>query len=67
MFDLKDLVKIKFKSDDKLPLSKMINFPTCTIIIISVLKIDGIFIQKFNHIVVILNMATISVFMSDSL
>ena len=46
MFDLNDLVKIKFKSDDKLPLSKMINFPTCTIIIISVLKIDGMFYPK---------------------
>ena len=43
IFDLKDLVKIRFKSDDKVPLSKIINIPKCTIIIKSLFKIDGMF------------------------
>ena len=43
IFDLKDLVKIEFKSDDKAPLDKIINIHMCTIIIKSLFKIDGMF------------------------
>ena len=46
IFDLKDLVKIKLESNDKVPLSKIINIPMCTIIIKSVFKIDGTFYPK---------------------
>ena len=46
IFDLKDLVKIKFESDDKAPLGKMINNPMYTIILKSVLKIIGMFYPK---------------------
>ena len=46
IFDLKDLVKIKFKSDDKLTLSKIINIPMCAIILDSVFKINGMFYPK---------------------
>ena len=46
IFDLKYLVKVKFKSDDKVPLSKIINIPMCTIILKSVLKIDGMLYPK---------------------
>ena len=46
MFDLKDLVNIRFKSDDKVPLSKIMNIPMCTIIIKSLFKIDGMFYQN---------------------
>ena len=43
IFDLTDLVKIEFKSDDKAPLDKIINIHMCTIIIKSLFKIDGMF------------------------
>ena len=43
LFDPKDLIKISFKSDDKVPLSKVINIPMCTIIIKSLFKINGMF------------------------
>ena len=33
IFDLKDLVKCRFKSDDKVPLSRIMNIPKCVIII----------------------------------
>ena len=48
IFDLKDLVKIKFKSDDKVPLSKIINISARTIILESVFKIDGMFYPKIH-------------------
>ena len=34
----KDLMKIKIDTDDELPLNKLVNFPTMTVIIRSVLK-----------------------------
>ena len=43
IFDPKDLGKIRFKSDDKVPLSKIINIPMCIIIIKSLFKINGMF------------------------
>ena len=46
IFDLKDLVKIKFESDDKVPLGKITNIPMCTIILKSLLKINGMFYPK---------------------
>ena len=46
MFDLKDLVKIKFESDAKAPLSKIINIPMFIIILESVFKINGMFYSK---------------------
>ena len=39
-------MKIKFKSDDKVLLSKIINIPICTIIAKSVFEIDGMFYPK---------------------
>ena len=52
IFDFKgDVMKIKFKSDDKVPLSKIINIPICTIIAKSVFKIDCMFYPKtYFHI-----------------
>ena len=51
IFDLKDLVKINFKSDDKAPLSKIINIPMCTIIIKSLFRIDGmVYPEIYLHI-----------------
>ena len=46
IFDLKDLVKIKFESDDKAPLNKIINIPMCIIILESVFKINGMLYPK---------------------
>ena len=43
IFDIKDLVKIRFKSDCKMPSSKIINIPVCAIIFKFVFKIDGMF------------------------
>ena len=39
-------MKIKFKSNDKVPLSKIINIPMCTIIVKFVFKIDCMFYPK---------------------
>ena len=46
IFNLKDLVKIRFKSDDKVPLSKIINIPMYIITAKSVFEIDGMFYLK---------------------
>ena len=46
IFELKDLVKIKLKSDDKVPLGKIINIPMCTIILKSVFKINNMHYPK---------------------
>ena len=47
IFDFKgDAMKIRFKSDDKVPLSKIINIPMCTIIAKSAFEIDGMFYPK---------------------
>ena len=37
----KDFMKIKFKTNDDLPLGKIINIPVCVIIVSSVFKEDG--------------------------
>ena len=37
----KDSMKIKFNSDDKLPLNKQLKFPSVTIVIRSVFEDDG--------------------------
>ena len=37
----KDFMKIKFESNDDLPLGKILNIPVCTIIVRSVFKEDG--------------------------
>ena len=45
----KDYVKIKFNSDDKLPLSKQLKFLTVTIVIRSVFEDDGkYYLQVFS-------------------
>ena len=41
-----DVMKIKFKSDDKVPLSEIINIPMCTTIAKSVFKIDCMLYPK---------------------
>ena len=47
IFDFKgDVMKIKFKSNDKVPLSKIINIPMCTKIVKSVFKVDCMFYPK---------------------
>ena len=43
----KDFVKIKFDSDDDLPLNKQLKFPTMTIVVRSVLKEDGKYYPQF--------------------
>ena len=37
----KDYMKIKFNSDDDIPLNKQLNFPTITVIILNVFEKDG--------------------------
>ena len=43
----KDFVKIKFDSDDDLPLNKQLKFPTMTIVVRSVLKEDDKYYPQF--------------------
>ena len=42
----KDFVKIKFESDDDLPISKIINIPVCVIVIRSVFEEDSKYYPK---------------------
>ena len=42
----RDFMKIKFDSDDDLPLKKQLNFPTKTIVIRSVFEDEGKFYQQ---------------------
>ena len=49
-----NLMKIKIDTDDELPLNKLINFPTITLIIRSVFEEDGkyypqIFLDKYLY------------------
>ena len=37
----KDYMKIKFNSDDDIPLNKQLNFPTITVIIRNIFEKDG--------------------------
>ena len=37
----KDYMKIKFNSDDDIPLNKVLNFPTITVIIRNIFEKDG--------------------------
>ena len=37
----KDYMKIKFNSDDDIPLNKVLNFPTITVIIGNIFENDG--------------------------
>ena len=39
-------MKIKFKSNDELPLGKILNIPVCIIIVTSVFKEDGKYYSK---------------------
>ena len=43
----KDFMKIKFKSDDDLPLSKILNIPVCVIIVRSVFQENNHYPQVF--------------------
>ena len=43
----KDYMKIKFNSDDDIPLNKQLNFPTITVIIRNIFKKDG---KYYPHI-----------------
>ena len=43
----KDCMKIKFLSDDDIPLNKMIYFPTVTVIIRCVFKQNGVYYPQF--------------------
>ena len=43
----KDFMKIKFKSDDDLPISKIINIPVCVIIIRGVFEEDSKYYPQF--------------------
>ena len=45
----KDLMKIKINTDDKLPLKKLVNFPTITVIIRSVFEDGKYYAQVFLH------------------
>ena len=38
---VKDFMKIKFNSDDNIPLNKQLNFPTLTVIIRNIFEKDG--------------------------
>ena len=48
-------MKIKFKSDDNLPLNKPSKFHNMTITIKSVFKGDGKFIRRFFYIIFYMN------------
>ena len=37
----KDFMKIRFKTNDDLPLNKIINIPVCVIIVSSIFKVDN--------------------------
>ena len=45
----KDLMKIKINTDDELPLKKLVNFPTMTVIIRSVFEDGEYYAQVFLH------------------
>ena len=42
----KDYMKIKFNSDDDIPLNKQLNLPTITVIIRNILEKDGKYYPK---------------------
>ena len=44
----KDFMKIKFDSDENLPLSKSLKFPTITVIVRSVFEEDGKFFPQIH-------------------
>ena len=44
----KDFTKIMIYTDDELPLNKLVDFPTMTVIIRSVFEKDGNIIHKFS-------------------
>ena len=48
-------MKIKFNSDDKLPLNKPLKFHNMTITIRSVFKEDGKFIRKSFYLILYMN------------
>ena len=52
----KDFMKARFKSNDDLPLSKMLNIPVCIIIVKSVFQEDYKFIYKFYYMNVSISM-----------
>ena len=52
----KDFIKIKFESNDDLPLGKILNIPVCIIIVRSVFKEMVNIIHKFCYMNVCVNM-----------
>ena len=56
----KDIMKIKFKTNDDLPLSKIINIPVCVIILSSVIILNVI--HRFCYKIVFMNMKKILIF-----
>ena len=55
----KDFMKIKFESNDDLPVSKIINIPVCVLIIRGVLKKILNIIHKFCYMIVFMSMKMI--------
>ena len=43
----KDYMKIKFNSDDDIPLNKVLNFPTITVIIRNIFEKDGKYYPQY--------------------
>ena len=56
----KDFTKIKFESDDDLPLSKIISVPVCVIIMGGVFEENNI-IHKFCYMIVFMNMKKVQI------
>ena len=52
-------MKIRFKTNDDLPLSEMINIPVCVVIVSSIFKEDHEYHHKFCYMIVFMNMKKI--------
>ena len=47
--NMTDFMKIKFNSDDDIPLNKLLNFPTITVIVRNIFEKDGKYYpQRFS-------------------
>ena len=52
----KDFMKIRFKTNDDLPLNKIINILVCVVIASSIFKEDNEYTHKFYHMIVFMSM-----------
>ena len=57
----KDFMKIRFESDDDLPISKIINIPVCVIIIRGFFEEDSKYNLKFCYMVVFMSMKKVQI------